>query len=62
MTSEFAQIVTDYVCVFLSVHRWMIVDTLTMYLLEMHKEERVLICTWLSIILPFITVHMSPVL
>lgn len=29
------------------------IDTLTMYLSELRKEEQDLICTWIFIILPF---------
>lgn len=37
------------------------IDTLMMYLSELHKEEQDLTCTWIFIILPF-TVHVAPVL
>jgi len=46
--------------VYLSVYRWMI-DTLMMYLSELHKEEQDLTYTWIFFILPF-TGHMAPVL
>lgn len=36
------------------------IDTLMMYLSELHKEEQGLNYTWIFIILPF-TVHVAPV-